>query len=152
MQPGFGDRGTAARFFQQFPGEDGPPFLYTAKAARSQREAGLLGHLPCAVCGGVDSETHEVNGRTAKCFRNSHPTCKPVALMRWLVRITKTPKGGVVLDPFLGSGTTAVACIEEGRPFIGVDFTPEYCEIARLRVAEARRIQACRTEETRTGW
>ena len=60
-------------------------------------------------------------------------TVKPVDLMRWLVRLV-TPPGGVVLDPFLGSGTTALAALDEGFRCIGIDMTARYVEIARYRV------------------
>ena len=56
--------------------------------------------------------------------------------MRWLTRLI-TPEGGTVLDPFTGSGTTGVACVEEGRGFIGIEREAEYLEIARARIAHA---------------
>jgi len=49
-------------------------------------------------------------------------------------RLTKTPTGGVVLDPFMGSGTTGIACLLEGREFIGIEREPDYMEIARRRI------------------
>ena len=55
--------------------------------------------------------------------------------MRYLVRLTKTPTGGVVLDPFMGSGTTGIACVLEGREFIGIEREAEYIEIANKRIA-----------------
>lgn len=64
---------------------------------------------------------------------NTHPTVKPLALMRWLVRLV-TPPGGTVLDPFLGSGTTALACREEGFGCVGIEACPEYLTIAEGRV------------------
>lgn len=132
-----GDRGTAARFFQQFEAE---PFLYCAKASRAEREAGLRGVLPCVKCGGIDSETHtNERGEEVKCLRCDHPTCKPIALMRWLCRLTKTPSGGVVLDPFAGSGTTCVAALLEGRQYIGIEQDAHYCEIAEARIAHHRK-------------
>lgn len=69
---------------------------------------------------------------------NTHPTVKPIALMRWLVRMV-TPPEGVVLDPFCGSGSTLVAAVEEGYGFIGIDISPEYCEIARKRLRRGRK-------------
>lgn len=66
---------------------------------------------------------------------NIHSTVKPLALMRYLARLTKTPTGGVVLDPFMGSGTTGIACALEGREFIGIEREPEYIEIAEKRIA-----------------
>jgi site-specific DNA-methyltransferase (adenine-specific) len=56
--------------------------------------------------------------------------------MRWLVRLVARP-GDVVLDPFMGSGTTGVACAEDGREFIGIEREAEYVDIARARIAAA---------------
>ena len=64
---------------------------------------------------------------------NNHPTVKPNALMRWLVRLV-CPQGGTVLDPFMGSGSTGVACIQEGMRFVGIDMDEHYCEIAEKRI------------------
>ena len=64
---------------------------------------------------------------------NTHPTVKPIALMRYLVRMV-TPPDGVVLDPFCGSGSTLIAATEEGFGFIGIDISDEYCDIARKRL------------------
>lgn len=66
---------------------------------------------------------------------NKHTTVKPVALMQYLTRLV-TQKGGTVLDPFLGSGTTAMACVKEGFKCIGIEKNPEYYEIAKKRVLE----------------
>jgi len=87
-------------------------FFYCAKASRRERTA---------------NNTVE----------NPHPTVKPLSLMRWLVRLTSTPTGGVVLDPFCGSGSTGVACIMEGRFFIGIEVEQESAEIARARLRAA---------------
>lgn len=67
---------------------------------------------------------------------NTHPTVKPLALMRWLIALA-CPPGGLVLDPFAGSFTTAVACVQTGRRFLGCDSSEEYCAIGHRRVAEA---------------
>jgi site-specific DNA-methyltransferase (adenine-specific) len=64
---------------------------------------------------------------------NRHPTVKSIALIRWLCRLV-TPKGGTVLDPFAGSGTTIIAALQEGFSAIGVEREAEYVEIARRRV------------------
>lgn len=65
---------------------------------------------------------------------NNHPTVKPLALMEYLVKLTATPTGGVVLDPFMGSGTTGIACKKQGRDFIGIEREEEYIEIAKARI------------------
>lgn len=64
---------------------------------------------------------------------NTHPTVKPLALMRWLVRLA-TPPGGIVLDPFAGSGSTGVAALSEGFQFIGIEREAEYSAIAERRI------------------
>lgn len=89
-------------------------FFYVAKASKAEREAGL------------DAPA----GQRA----NIHTTVKPIALMRYLVRMV-TPKGGIVLDPFTGSGSTGCAAVLEGCDFVGMDITPEYVEIAQKRIA-----------------
>lgn len=91
-------------------------FFYVAKASRSER-------------------TH---GGTVE---NKHPTVKPLALMRWLVRLV-TPPGGLVFDPFCGSGSTLVACVHEGFRAVGCDTDEASAETARARVAAAMGGQA----------
>jgi len=68
---------------------------------------------------------------------NNHPTVKPIKLMRYLCRLI-TPPGGLILDPFAGSGTTLLAAIQEGFSCIGIEKEPEYCEIIRQRMAEVQ--------------
>ena len=73
---------------------------------------------------------------------NTHPTLKPLALMQYLVRLV-TLKGGTVLDPFCGSGSTGVACMREGMDFFGIEKDKEYCAIAEKRLApEGTRTEA----------
>jgi site-specific DNA-methyltransferase (adenine-specific) len=129
----FGDSGGASRFF------------YVAKASRSERNAGLEGlktqdaHKWNGDIGkrGIGDYYPDGTQRPITPERNIHPTVKPVALMKYLIRLV-VPKGGVVLDPFLGSGTTAVAAIEEGVEWIGCEREPEYLEIIEARVAAAQ--------------
>jgi site-specific DNA-methyltransferase (adenine-specific) len=121
------DKGGASRFF------------YCAKASRSEREAGLDGFEERLSLGARFSNP-SANGdrpQERRPFANHHPTVKPVALMRWLVRLV-APTDGVVLDPFMGSGTTGVACVREGRSFVGIEREPEYHAIAEARIAHAR--------------
>jgi site-specific DNA-methyltransferase (adenine-specific) len=65
-----------------------------------------------------------------------HPAQKPVALLKYLIE-QLTPEGGTVLDPFCGSGSTGVACVQTGRKFIGIELDPAHAEIARGRLADA---------------
>jgi len=66
--------------------------------------------------------------------KNHHPTVKPLSLMRYLCRLV-CPPGGLVLDPFGGSGTTGIAAIQEGFHYILIEKEADYCEIARRRIA-----------------
>lgn len=75
----------------------------------------------------------EMNATINRDEYHDHPTQKPIKLIRKLVRRTK----GVVLDPFMGSGTTGVAAVNLGRPFIGIEIEPKYFDIARARVQAA---------------
>jgi len=113
----YGDNGSAARFF------------YCAKASKSERNAGLEG-LPEGT-NGVGALRD--NGRESEPRANFHPTVKPLALMRYLVKLV-TPPSGTVLDPFLGSGSTAVAAILEGFEWIGCEMTEDYFPIIEARV------------------
>ncbi|HEY5265628.1 MAG TPA: site-specific DNA-methyltransferase [Acidimicrobiales bacterium] len=118
-------RGSTARFF------------YCAKPTTRERNAGLEG-LPVSR---PDTRSVEAMGTFAEKGiqpqQNIHETVKPVALMKYLCRLV-TPPGGVILDPFLGSGTTAVAAILEGFDWIGCELTEEYWPIIEGRVAHAK--------------
>ena len=69
----------------------------------------------------------------------AHPTQKPIRLMQWAIGIAKVPNGRLVLDPFMGSGTTGVACMNLGRPFIGIEREERYFDIACRRIEQAQR-------------
>jgi DNA modification methylase len=147
---GHADTGTAARFFSTFepsPLDDVTPFLYTAKASRREREAGLEGMeertkriLNGGIPSAVNSDPRGMSGGGDRQARNHHPTVKSLSLMKWLVRLI-TPPGGVVLDCFLGSGTTGMAATMEGFNFVGIEQDAEYIEIARRRIAWAQEQQ-----------
>lgn len=68
--------------------------------------------------------------------RNTHPTVKPITLMRWLCRLV-TPLGGIVLDPFMGSGSTGLAALVEGMGFLGIEAERDYYELALRRTRAA---------------
>jgi DNA modification methylase len=124
------DSGGASRFF------------YCPKASRSEREAGL-DHLPTRVVDPSREEDAAARdnprtgaGRSGEARRNHHATVKPIDLMRWLVRLV-TPPGGMVLEPFAGSGTTPAACALEDVDCLAMELDADYVEIARARVAHA---------------
>jgi DNA modification methylase len=81
-------------------------------------------------------EDGSLDGAKTRPRANFHPTVKPIALMRYLVRLV-TPAGGVVLDPFAGSGTTLVAAVLEGVRGVGIEMTEDYLPIIEGRLAWA---------------
>ena len=114
-----GDKGSAARFF------------YCAKVKPKERDEGLERFIATSasdMTGGRKEGSVGINdpragaGRT-KGAKNNHPTVKPIALMSYLCKLI-TPPGGTVLDPWMGSGSTGRAAIEEGFNFIGIDLNP----------------------------
>ena len=109
-------------------------FFYCAKASKKERNMGLEDVEPTTVDDGRNKPIDNpfLRGKTLR--QNTHPTVKPVKLMEYLITLV-TPPNGIVLDPFLGSGTTALAALNLGRFFIGIELNEEYCEIARRRVA-----------------
>ncbi|MFY3300205.1 DNA-methyltransferase [Achromobacter xylosoxidans] len=118
-------------------------FFYCAKAGRADRNEGLDG-LPDRV-GGMNSNTSgqhitRRDGWTPEPVKNHHPTVKPTDLMRYLCRLI-TPPGGLVLDPFMGSGSTGKAAILEGFRFVGCELEPEYIAIARARIQHAAAVE-----------
>ena len=108
------DSGTAARYFKQLPfdPETVPSIYYQSKASSSDRSS---------------------NGT----IKNTHPTVKSRHLMKYLITLI-TPENGTVLDPFCGSGTTAVACKELGRNYICIEKEKEYFDIAYDRISQPR--------------
>jgi site-specific DNA-methyltransferase (adenine-specific) len=104
----------AASLLDLQAGLDASRFFYCGKATREEKEAGL------------DGDTR----RRA----NVHPTVKPIAVMRWLCKLV-TPPGGLILDPFCGSGSTGCAASQLGFRFLGIERESEYAAIARARVA-----------------
>jgi DNA modification methylase len=104
--------------------------FYCPKVSRRERDAGCE-HLPRR---SLDLFPNAQHGGAASPARNPHPTVKPLELMRWLVRLT-TPEGGLVLDPFCGSGSTGAAAALEARRFLGIELDPAYTAIARARIA-----------------
>ena len=119
---GFGDEGSAARYF------------YCPKTSKSERNEGLFE---------FDDKQYSHDGRkksienpyqrNKSISKNSHPTVKPFELMKYLCRLV-TPKGGTVLDPFMGSGSTGMAAKDEGFDFIGIEREKEYFEISEQRI------------------
>jgi DNA modification methylase len=123
--PTYGERGSAARFF------------YCAKASKADRDEGCEGlaeRLTMRYGEKAQGPLPQQTPSKPVPQRNHHPTVKPTALMRYLCRLV-TPPGGIVLDPFTGSGSTGKGAVLEGFRFIGIEREAEYVEIARARIA-----------------
>ena len=125
----YGDLGGADRFF------------YCAKATQEDRNAGLYGmeerqQDEMRKEGNLGGDNPRSRGLKARA--NFHATVKPLALMQYLCRLV-TPPGGVILDPFMGSGSTGKAALLEGFGFIGVEVEPDYFDIAKSRIRHWRK-------------
>ena len=117
------DSGNASRFFKSI--------IYQAKASKSDRNEGCEGlEEKEGLRTNAPRENEDVKTPTRQ---NNHPTVKPIALMQYLIKMI-TPKGGIVLDPFMGSGSTGKACIKDGFSFIGIEKEEEYFKIAEARI------------------
>ena len=118
-------------------------FFYCAKTSRRERNEGLddlasinlkdkSANMP-GLKSGVNNSSKSGKRNPNLSTKNDHPTVKPVDLMRYLVKLVTPPKG-IVLDPFMGSGTTGIAAFEERFLFIGIDQDLHYCKIAKARI------------------
>ena len=135
-----------------------PANLYACpKPSRAEREAGcerLQGRTGAEAIGRKEGHKSMVGaGRTAEQVKNHHPTVKPLGVMRWLCKLVGGQRGSVILDPFMGSGTTGCAAMLEGFDFIGIEREPEYMQIAEARIRHhlgamfAHGVQVIETEE-----
>jgi site-specific DNA-methyltransferase (adenine-specific) len=124
---GYGDSGSAARFF------------YCAKASKRDRNEGLNGFEEQQVFGDKGG-TYQGLSNSKYPDKNHHPTVKPTDLMRYLCKLVTPPKG-IVLDLFMGSGSTGKGAVLEGFEFIGIEQSAEYCEIAKARIEHTQNNQ-----------
>ena len=118
-------------------------YFYCAKTSKSERDQGL-DNLPIKKASSMPGHRNahdmkdykidnDVTGRFVTERKNIHPTVKPIKLMKYLCRLI-TPKGGTVLDPFMGSGSTGKAAVRGGFDFVGIEMEKEYMEIATARI------------------
>ena len=140
--------------------------IYQAKASKSERNMGCeeleekqmnvtetnarTWNDRCKTCGkkfvgSDDTICHcppelKITDKTVYTQKNNHPTVKPVALMEYLIKMV-TPKGGIVLDPFMGSGTTGIACRKLNYGFIGIELEEDYITIAKARIDSIKAVQ-----------
>lgn len=110
-------------------------FFYCAKADRADRNAGCDGmaEKPLLWSSGAQNPGSFQAAGTKRASENNHPTVKPTDLMRWLCRLL-TPAGGLILDPFCGSGSTGRGALADGFRFVGIELSPEYAAIAEARI------------------
>ena len=127
----FSDKGGASRFF------------YCPKTSKKERDAGLTNDIKEQTAIGStyagNQTTSKIGGNPDKPTepkKNNHPTVKPLALMEYLIKLV-TPKGGVVMDCFMGSGSTGVAARNLGFKFIGIEREQEYMDIAKQRITQS---------------
>jgi site-specific DNA-methyltransferase (adenine-specific) len=124
-----------------FPGagkKSAARFFYCAKASKADRDEGLEAFaeqqfVQWQTGNGTSGKPSSMSEGRDTQRRNIHPTVKPTDLMAYLIRLI-TPPGGVVLDPFTGSGSTGKAAVREGFKFIGIEREAEYIAIARARI------------------
>lgn len=136
-----------------YPGEDGSAarFFYCAKASKSDRDEGLEDFLAKKIVtfqtgGGASGKASSLSAGRDTEYKNIHPTVKPTDLMKYLVKLV-TPKDGIVLDPFMGSGTTGKACGFEDFRFVGIERDSDYFEIAKARVEHAYKDETVNLEK-----
>ena len=136
---GYKDKGSASRFFKSCPID---PFIYHSKASTADRSEGceeLEARFAPTMNDGIGGKEHNPVSATPK--RNSHPTVKSTALFSYFATLLTKP-GGLILDPFMGSGTTGVAAVKLGYRFIGCELESEYFAIAQSRIKAAQKQQS----------
>jgi len=122
-------------------GNGGSPAASVESSSKSQRtiisesQAGLVRGVKAVALPMLSIISDAANWKP---LTNTHSTVKPLALLDYLCKLTKTPTGGIVLDPFMGSGTTGIAAIRMGRKFIGIEKDKESFEIAKMRIEAAK--------------
>jgi len=131
----FNDSGSFSRYFDLDSWE--AQFIITPKASKSEKNKGLDNFIEEKVNDGreIDVDNPFQRGKTQR--QNIHPTVKPVSLFKYLITMGSR-EGDLILDPFMGSGTTAIACEQIARDWIGIEKIPEYVEIFKARLADYR--------------
>lgn len=130
-----GGEGSAARYF------------YCAKPSKAERNEGLSERKTAGECTGRKDGSDGLNSPRAGAGRTSgnanfHPTVKPISLMKWLIDLV-TPAGGETFDPFMGSGTTAIAAEQSGVKFTGIEREREYFDLATRRISHWKGKRQC---------
>jgi site-specific DNA-methyltransferase (adenine-specific) len=133
---GYDDAGSNSRYFDLDAWAQHNGFLQVPKASTSERDVGLE-EFEYKKCGMMEDDNYPIKTGSGNLRdtqrRNIHPTVKPIKLMAYLVELG-CPHKGIVLDPFVGSGTTCIAAKQLSRNYIGIELSPEYAEMARKRI------------------
>lgn len=144
-KPGWGNIGIGTKGFRIGDSGSASRFFYCAKASQEDRNEGCeevtgqrtdFQRRTSGLSQGKNPQTGERSGKQMEPRLNFHPTVKPTSLMRYLCRLVTPPKG-LVLDSFMGSGSTGKAAILEGFQFVGIEMEREYRNIARARLTWA---------------
>ena len=130
------ESGDQSRYFDLDAWAEHHGFLDVAKPDSNERDFGLKGikRTPKSKFNKSDGKTDRFDGAVSVPRRNVHPTVKPIKLMAYLIELG-CPKNGIVLDPFVGSGTTCIAAKQLQRKYIGIELNEEYHILAQSRVA-----------------
>lgn len=133
----YGDSGSASRYF------------YCAKASKKDRDEGLDEFENKKFYSNLNTKNgtgERLDGGKTPIRKNIHPTVKPTELMQYLIKLV-TPKNGIILDPFMGSGSTGKAVMYENKErnanykFIGIELDAEYCDIANARISYVKNLE-----------
>jgi len=132
----YGDTGDQSRYFDLDAWAQHHGILDVPKPDTAERDYGLKGpkREPKSKFNKSDGKTERFDGAASIPRRNTHPTVKPIKLMAFLIKLG-CPPGGVVMDPFLGSGTTCIAAKQLKRRYIGIEVSPEYHALSEARIA-----------------
>lgn len=133
---GIGDTGKRNPKIKGDNGGSAARFFYCAKASKKDREEGLQGFEEKKAGAMTGKEYRDDRPTNHPMLKNTHPTVKPTALMSYLCRLI-TPTGGVVLDPYMGSGSTGKAAVREGFSFVGIELDHQYYDISKARIENA---------------
>lgn len=132
----YGDEGSKSRYFDLDAWAEHHGIFDVPKPDTSERDYGLRGpkREPKSKFNKSDGKNERFDGAVSTPRRNTHPTVKPIRLMAYLIELG-CPRNGVVLDPFVGSGTTCIAAKQLGRRYIGIEIDRKYHALAEARVA-----------------
>ena len=137
-QTSYGDEGSKSRYFDLDAWAEHHGIFDVPKPDKAERDYGLKGRKQSTPKGNyegrdLENPKNHLGGLQGNMSRNTHPTVKPIKLMAYLIELG-CPRNGIVLDPFLGSGTTCIAAKQLTRKYIGIELNEEYFKLANARI------------------